>query len=86
MLTAFSPFPVIGVNARVNAKVFPKQLQVCGFKEQFYKDQNSLVFSAEQKAPRWKKIKIPKHVTVGIVFLIIATSWKGGNPATAFNF
>lgn len=75
MLTALSPFPVVGISARVNAKIFPKQLQVCGFKEQFCKDENSLVFSSsERKAARWKKIKIPKHVAVGIVFLIIVTS------------
>lgn len=75
MLTALSPFPVIGISARVNAKIFPKQLQVCGFKEQFCQGENSAVFSSsEQKAPRWKKIKIPKHVAVGIVFLIIVTS------------
>lgn len=75
MLTAFSPFPVIGIRARVNAEIFPKQLQVCGFKEEFCKDQNSLDFSSsEQKAPRWKKIKILKHVAVGIGFLIILSS------------
>lgn len=74
MLTVLSPFPVIGINARVDAKIFPKQLQVCGFKEQFCKDENSSVFSSnEQKAPRWKKIKIPKHVAMGLVFLIIVT-------------
>lgn len=75
MLTVLSPFPVTGISNRVNAEIFPKQLEVCGFKEQFCKDENSLVFSSsKQKAPRWKKIKIPKHIAVGIVFLIIVTS------------
>lgn len=34
-------FPSIGISARVNTKIFPEQLWVFGFKEQFCKDENS---------------------------------------------